>query len=200
MNFLAHARLSFGQPQLLVGNMISDFVKGKARFDYPQEVQRGIGLHREIDRYTDSHPAVREAKKHFALAYRLYAGAFVDVAFDHFLANDEKEFAHEEQLLEFSRQTYAVLTSYREPLPEKFSGMLPYMVRQNWLFHYRFPDGISRSFRGLVCRAAYLADAAPALAIFSEQHQSLQSLYKEFFPELKTYCLDKMNFPDKHHS
>ena len=29
MNYLAHAYLSFGDPGILTGNMISDFVKGK---------------------------------------------------------------------------------------------------------------------------------------------------------------------------
>ena len=29
MNYLAHAYLSFGDPDVLTGNMISDFVKGK---------------------------------------------------------------------------------------------------------------------------------------------------------------------------
>ncbi|MFY7899136.1 MAG: ACP phosphodiesterase, partial [Chitinophagaceae bacterium] len=32
MNFLAHAYLSFQQPSLLIGNMISDFVKGKKQY------------------------------------------------------------------------------------------------------------------------------------------------------------------------
>ncbi len=35
MNYLAHAYLSFNDPEILVGNMISDFVKGKKKFDYP---------------------------------------------------------------------------------------------------------------------------------------------------------------------
>lgn len=35
MNYLAHAYLSFNDPEILVGNLISDFVKGKKKFDYP---------------------------------------------------------------------------------------------------------------------------------------------------------------------
>ena len=35
MNFLAHAFLSFNDPDILTGNMISDFVKGKQKFDFP---------------------------------------------------------------------------------------------------------------------------------------------------------------------
>jgi acyl carrier protein phosphodiesterase len=36
MNYLAHAYLSFNDPEILVGNMISDFVKGKKKFDSPR--------------------------------------------------------------------------------------------------------------------------------------------------------------------
>ena len=70
MNYLAHAYLSFGQPAILTGNMISDYVKGKKKFDYPPEILRGINLHRSIDQFTDNHPATREAKEVFRPAYR----------------------------------------------------------------------------------------------------------------------------------
>ena len=39
MNYLAHAYLSFGNEDILVGNMISDFVKGKKKYDYSITIQ-----------------------------------------------------------------------------------------------------------------------------------------------------------------
>ena len=65
--------------------MISDFVKGKKKFDYPAGIQKGIMLHRHIDNFTDTHEATREAKEIFRPHYRLYSGAFVDVVYDHCL-------------------------------------------------------------------------------------------------------------------
>ena len=53
MNYLAHAYLSFNDQEILTGNMISDFVKGKKKFDYPSRIQAGINLHRLIDNFTD---------------------------------------------------------------------------------------------------------------------------------------------------
>ena len=41
MNYLAHAFLSFNQPDILAGNILSDFIKGKKKFDYSPGVQRG---------------------------------------------------------------------------------------------------------------------------------------------------------------
>ena len=106
MNFLAHAYLSFGSPELLAGNMISDFVKGKKQFDYPAGIQKGIRLHRAIDSFTDEHPLVKEMKKPFAAHYGLYAGALVDVACDHLLGNDTTVFPSEGELKALSIQTY----------------------------------------------------------------------------------------------
>ena len=65
MNYLAHAYLSFNEPGLLVGNMISDFVKGKKKFDYPAGIRKGIALHRAIDTFTDDHEATKLAKNVF---------------------------------------------------------------------------------------------------------------------------------------
>ena len=66
MNYLAHAYLSFSDNEILAGNMISDFVKGKTRYDYPAGIQEGITLHREIDRFTDDHPAVKKKQKKYS--------------------------------------------------------------------------------------------------------------------------------------
>ena len=98
MNYLAHAYLSFNKPAILTGNMISDFVKGKTKYNYPAEIQKGIQLHRLIDAFTDFHPATAKAKKIFHAQYRLYSGAFVDVVYDHFLACDSIQYHRHTQL------------------------------------------------------------------------------------------------------
>ena len=72
--------------------MISDYVKGKTKFDYPVGIQKGIHLHRLIDEFTDAHPVTAKAKSFFRPQYRLYSGAFIDVVYDHFLALDQKQF------------------------------------------------------------------------------------------------------------
>lgn len=190
MNLLAHAYLSFNDPNILVGNMISDYVKGKTKFLYPPAIQKGIALHRAIDSFTDEHPATKEAKQFFRSSYRLYAGACIDVVYDHFLANDSKEFANEEALKKFAAGTYAGLEQHKEWLPQKFAAMLPYMQHDNWLYHYRFRFGIEKSFGGLVRRSAYLTDSLTAFHIFETNYQSLQQCYDHFFPGVKKMAAD----------
>ncbi len=88
MNYLAHAYLSFGQDEVLVGNFIGDFVKGKMMSTFPQEVQNGIRLHREIDKFTDTHPLVRAGQSYLRPLFRHYSTVITDIFFDYYLAKN----------------------------------------------------------------------------------------------------------------
>jgi acyl carrier protein phosphodiesterase len=191
MNYLAHAYLSFNHPEILVGNMISDFVKGRQKFTYSKGIQKGITLHRLIDQFTDAHEVTHEAKQHFRSAVGLYAGAFVDIVYDHFLALDETIHAAND-LAQFATATYDVLESFESALPPKFARMLPYMRAQNWLFNYHTITGIENSFGGLVRRAVYLNNSAGALNAFMEHYYELKQSYEAFFPEVKTFVQEQL--------
>ena len=192
MNLLAHAYLSFNQPAILVGNMISDYVKGKSKFQYPEAIQKGIMLHRAIDEFTDNHLVTQQAKKFFRPVYRLYAGAFMDVVYDHFLANDTNEFKDAASLDLFARSTYIHLEENKMYLPPKFLQLLPFMKLQNWLYHYKDRKGIEKSFAGLVHRSAYLQESTTAFAIFEKEHNALQQYYQAFFPSLKHFAKERL--------
>ena len=187
MNYLAHAWLSFLDPEITVGNLISDFVKGKKKFDYPAAIQKGIILHRIIDEFTDNHIATKEAKEIFRPHYRLYSGAFIDVVYDHFLATDDTEFT-ETSLLSFSETTYTFLAEQSSWLPMRFAGMFPYMRSQNWLFNYRQKWGIARSMEGLVRRAMYIQESETAYQLFEEHYQRLGVYYRQFWEDLRPFA------------
>jgi acyl carrier protein phosphodiesterase len=212
VNYLAHAYLSFGIPEIVVGNLISDFVKGKKQFDYPDRIRTGITLHRAIDTYTDTHPVTRQAKSYFRSAYGLYSGALIDVAYDHFLANDPLSFpptgghgqltgGHGQPLAPaafgredhpalaaFAQLTYQQLAAREAVFPERFARIFPYMRDQNWLYHYRFKEGIFRSFAGLSRRAAYMAGPEQACRLFEAHYAELEACYREFFPALTAFA------------
>lgn len=190
MNYLAHAYLSFNDPEILVGNMISDFVKGKKKFDYPDRILAGINLHRLIDTFTDEHPATKQAKEFFRPHYRLYSGAFIDVVYDHFLAKDLSEFTNP-SLLAFSKQVYLSLEENRQWLPEHFAGMFPYMKSQNWLYNYHTLLGTGKSFGGIVRRSSYLSESDTAYRLFTEYYQPLQECYRQFWSEVKPFAQEQ---------
>ena len=188
MNFLAHARLSFDDPAILTGNLISDFVKGKKQYDYPRAIRDGISLHRAIDGFTDTHDSTARAKSFFRPAYRLYSGALADVVYDHFLACDPNEFP-DDSLAGFAARTYSQLAANEEFFPEKFGRIFPHMRTQNWLLNYRSKEGIFSSFAGLSRRAAAMPGPEAAFAIFETHYRELQECYTRFFPALKDFSM-----------
>jgi acyl carrier protein phosphodiesterase len=187
MNFLAHAYLSFGHPQVLTGNMVSDFVKGKARFTFPPLVQSGIALHRAIDAFTDAHPVTKEAMEIFRPHYRLYSGAIMDVVYDHFLARDETIFS-DDSLHQFTTGVYATLDDHAFCLPPQFAHVLGYMKSENWLYNYRSTAGIEKSLCGLSMRAAYMADSREAVALLHRHYAYLNNLYTHFMADVKLFA------------
>ncbi len=210
MNYLAHAYLSFEITDITVGNMISDFVKGKQKLDYPLAIQQGITLHRAIDYFTDSHAVTRQAKSFFKEAYGLYAGPLVDVVYDHFLANDPLRFpetgsgeasggsrapagANEEAagagLKAFAQKTYEQLGTREALLPERFGRFFHHMRAQDWLFNYRYKQGIFNAFAGLARRAAYMGSSERAGLLFEQHYAGLEACYTDLFPALQDFAL-----------
>ena len=192
MNYLAHAYLSFGIPEILVGNLISDFVKGKKKFDYPVSIQAGISLHRSIDTFTDTHPVTRIAKSYFRADYGLYAGAITDVIYDHFLANDPLSFTQPTELQAFAQRAYEQVAAWEPFFPERFARLFPYMRGQNWLYHYRLKEGIYNSLAGLSRRANYMPEPVQACRLFDTHYGELEACYRDFFPSLKDFAFQTL--------
>ncbi|HVG14016.1 MAG TPA: ACP phosphodiesterase [Chitinophagaceae bacterium] len=195
MNFLAHAYLSFNQKEIMVGNMISDFVKGKEQYTYKDEIQKGIRLHRLIDNYTDTHPLIKEAKDVFRAGYRLYSGPIVDIVLDHYLANDPDSF-DEQSLKEFTQLVYRTLEQFSSHLPLRFVHVLTYMQQEDWLWNYRLKGGIERSIKGMVRRSTFLHDSETAISLMHEHDLYLRQLSERFLKDVKKFAkaeLDLLN-------
>jgi acyl carrier protein phosphodiesterase len=187
MNYLAHACFSFNEADTLVGNLISDFVKGRRQYDYPPGIHYGIRLHRAIDTFTDQHTATRQAKEIFRPYYRLYSGAFTDVVYDHFLANDSRHFSNDAALEQFVQDVYSKLGKSYHLLPAIFQGMFLRMRQQNWLFNYRHRWGIEKSFVGVVYRSQFLTESATAFRLFEENYAELARCYQVFEVDLRAF-------------
>ncbi len=185
MNYLAHSFLTFNDGQI-VGQFLEDFIKNRDRFSFPKDIQDGITLHRAIDTFTDSHPAIHEAKKAFAPLVRLYSGAFVDVAMDYFVANDLSLHslagwkAH-------SLRVYSVLNAHKQWLPENFKRMLVKMEQDDWLYNYREDWGIKFSIQNVLNKAQYLEKDIPVFEAFLHHKDFLQQCYHDFFPDLMAH-------------
>lgn len=179
MNFLAHSYLTFTDEQI-VGQFLQDFIRNQDRFSFPLPIQEGITLHREIDTFTDAHPEIQEAKKIFSPLVRLYAGAFVDVALDYFLANSLSE----PELDAHVKKVYAALKKYKSLQPPAMQRMTDGMARDNWLAQYRHDQGIYYSVQNVLNKANYLEKDLPVFPLFLNNKEKLQQHFDHFFPDL----------------
>jgi acyl carrier protein phosphodiesterase len=185
MNYLAHAYLSFGNEALLTGNMIADHVKGQRALEaFPDEIHKGIDLHRKIDAFTDEHPATQRAKVWFREDYHLYAGPIMDTFYDHFLANDPKHFPNDQALKDFAQQTYQSLQKNNQYLPAAFVNSFPYMQEHNWLYNYRNLMGMKQALGGLSRRAKYMGTAEKAYELFITNYYALNQCYFELMDDI----------------
>lgn len=185
MNYLAHAFLSFGDVEILAGNMIGDHIKGKLALEkYPEGIRKGVMLHRKIDEFTDLHPATQRAKIWFRGDYGLYSGAVMDTLYDHFLANDPKHFISESALLAYTENVYAQLETQQQWFPETFAMMFPHMRSHNWLYNYRTMMGINRSLNGLVRRANHMPPVDNAYNTFVTHYYQLAQCYYEIIDDV----------------
>lgn len=191
MNFLAHAYLSFNQDEILIGNFIGDFVTGKMMAIYPTRVRQGIRLHREIDRFTDTHPLVKKGQSYLRPTFGHYSTVITDVFFDYFLGKYWDKYAQKSLDL-FAEETYQTVANYTENLPEEFNEMFFWMRSQNWLLNYRTIEGIQKSLTGLSKRARFDSKMELAPLFLLEKENEFELIFFAFFKDLETFAREKL--------
>jgi acyl carrier protein phosphodiesterase len=195
MNFLAHAYLSGGDDQIMIGNFIADAVKGNAFNKFPESIQQGIMLHRMIDEYTDNHETFRSSKKRLQGKYDKFSGVIVDIYYDHFLARDWSNYSGE-TLESFVSHAYRVLIGNYSVLPARSKRILPFMVSQNWLAGYANLKDLRQVFKGMSNRVKrYNSGMENAVSDLQENYELFHGDFKLFFPEIIEYVDKKRGCP-----
>ena len=191
MNYLGHFFLSRNErKELIVGNFLGDFVKGKKQLaTYSPEVVKGILLHRAIDDFTDRHPMVLQSKKRLFPFYRHYAAVLVDLFYDHFLAASFSSYSSV-PLGPFSQSVYSLLNHYFETLPPKAQHLLPFMEQHNWLLHYQQLEGISRACEGLSRRTTFKSKMELGARDLQAHYGSFRREFTLFFEDIQQFTED----------
>jgi acyl carrier protein phosphodiesterase len=185
MNYLAHAFLSKNNPDLLVGNFIADHVRGNNFHAYPQEVIKGIMMHRKIDSFTDSHPDFKKSKRLFYEGFEKYSGILVDIYFDYFLARNFNKYSPI-PLEKFSKEVYKVYSDHVHVLPKSSSGFLEYVIKNNVYSAYGTLEGIERVLYHLSHRIKHEIRLDNSVLLFKKNETLLQEHFDLFFNDIRT--------------
>ncbi|GAB2770619.1 acyl carrier protein phosphodiesterase [Salinimicrobium soli] len=190
MNFLAHIYLSGKNEDIIIGNFIADSVKGKKYLNFPQDVQKGILLHRAIDFYTDTHPIVRQSTSRLFPKYRHFSGVIIDIFYDHFLASNWKQYS-DIPLEKFISDFYGLLEKKHALLPKPIQRFLPYMKKENWLLSYASKEGIGDILRQMNIRTQKKGKMDMAIFDLEDHYEEFKAEFTTFFPELITFSLNR---------
>ena len=184
MNFLAHLYLSGKDKNgVLVGNFIADQVKGKQLASFPENMQRGIRLHRKIDEFTDSHEVTARCKKRLRPVCGRYSGVFLDVIFDHFLAVEWERYSSD-NLERFCNRCYLTLLLYWFRLPAEVKDFLPFIVFRRRLTKYLTLDGVQESFEIMSRHTSLPKCATETVNLVRDNYEAFRNDFNLFFPEM----------------
>jgi acyl carrier protein phosphodiesterase len=194
MNFLAHIYLSGENELIKVGNFIGDWVKGNDYKKFPEDIQKGILLHRSIDYYTDNHPMVRFSKNRFVGNYHKYAGIIIDVCYDHYLAKDWDTFSTV-PLYEFNNSMKDSLLKYIHCFPADLQDFIPKFMNFGWMDLYASVDGIEKVLRGMVKHTSLPDKTDEAICIFKDHYSDFRMEFYDYFPQLIDFIEEKFQIP-----
>lgn len=185
MNFLAHLHLAGDDEEIVLGQMLGDFLEPGWREKYSPRVQAGVRLHQFVDRYTDAHPAVAALRGRVRRPYRRFAGVLLDVFFDHLLARDWERWRPDQPLAGFAQSRYEILTRHQARLSPRLRAALPSMVGRDWLGSYARREGVERALRGMSGRLSRENPLASAGELLDEMGPEISETFAVFFPDLE---------------
>jgi acyl carrier protein phosphodiesterase len=189
VNLLAHALLSGPGPEVRLGNLLADYVKGRDRRSMSAGFLEGVRQHQVIDAFTDSHPTVFRSRARIS-GYPHLTGILVDVFYDHFLSLRWERYSSE-PLMAFTARIYDELKAHPIRMPVEAQAALDRLIGQDLLGSYGsiqgIEDALGRVSRRLTARVGKDFRLAKATSELNANLDDLGRDFDEFFPALQAH-------------
>jgi acyl carrier protein phosphodiesterase len=183
MNFLAHFHLAWPDEMLVIGGLEGDFHKGRLPGNLDPSLQQGVALHRAIDAFTDSHPAVAGVRESFPSELRRYAGILIDLCFDHFLSHHWESYSDMPRQ-RFIDETYQLLSRHQALLSEGAALMASRMQEYDLLTRYQHWETIDASATRIGQRLRRKNPLHRAGELLPPLLPELEAAFTVFYPQL----------------
>lgn len=188
MNFLAHLHLSGTEPEILVGNFMGDFVKGRIGEEYPPLIRQGLMLHRGIDGFANGHTAFMASRRRLDRSFGLYRPVMVDLFYDHFLAAEWERWS-EASLDEFLADSRRAVEEYRELLPHRLQDILS-LIFDELIPSYREVEGIGRALGRMSARIRRENPLGGGVEELKRHYGALRDDFRRFMPDAEGFVKD----------
>lgn len=192
MNYLAHAFLSFREPEILAGQFLADDIKGKKYLEYPPKVRDGILLHRFVDDFTDTYPLCLELRSEIRGELGLFSGIAIDVYFDHLLSTNWEKYT-EMSLEGFIQEVYHELSHQTQWMTEKRKFIIEKMIEHDWLTRYKTLKGTELTLLQMSQRVSNGLILSQAAQILEKHKKKAEEVFEIFFPKLISASKTKLD-------
>lgn len=183
MNYLAHLYLAQPNADSHFGNLLGDFGGNQHKNKVKLSVQLGLANHYLVDKFTDNHELVKQAKSLFSPHRKRFAAIAVDVLFDHFLIKHWQTFGSG-SFEGFKKQSYHYLALRTQVMPEHMALVVNRMISSDWFSHYQSTAGLATTLDNIAKRIRFSNNFAGAIEDIDKHYQQLDGLFLAFFPEL----------------
>lgn len=191
MNHFAHLVLSQPTVESTVGNLLGDFARGVDLHKLPPAIMAGLQNHRAVDRFTDSHPLVKEMKLGFSPQRRRFAGIALDIYFDHLLINHWHSFEGR-RLADLIDGFYQRMTEGQGMMPgENMRHVTGRMIKYDWFGCYRELDAITESLDRVAARIRFANRFDNAIEDLQRNHEMIRDGFLEFYPQLQQHVREQ---------
>jgi acyl carrier protein phosphodiesterase len=192
VNWLAHLRLSPPAPLLRLGNLAGDFVQGIELSSLHPDLQRGVQMHRAVDRFVDAHPVVAASRARLQPPLRRFGGVLIDIFCDHFLARDWARYGAGAPLARFLGEVHAALRAHHELLPPALQRVAPRFTTDGWIEGYAQLDGIDRVLGLMAARLARPSPLAGGAAALRADYAAYEADFAALWPQLEAHAAGLM--------
>ncbi len=189
MNFVAHCFLAQANNHSLVGNLLGDFCKGIDTKALDINIYEGLMNHRAVDKFTDQHFEVVQAKQYFSNQRRRFSGIAIDVLFDYFLIQHWSRYSMM-SFSDFKQAVYLSLTDSLVLMPNHMASVMGRVVSQDWFASYQNLEGIGLALDRIASRIRFSNQFAGSLEEIYQWHDELERAFLNFFPQLQAHIVN----------
>jgi acyl carrier protein phosphodiesterase len=167
----------------MIGNLIGDTVKGRKYEGLQPVIRKGVLMHRAIDDFTDRHPVNAKIRKLLHPEFGKYAGVYLDMYYDHFLAAGWDSFS-EVPLMKFCARFYFDALLRYKYLPYRIRILLYMFIAGNRLKNYSKLDSLENSLEYMHKHFNLPRTGRDAVKYLENNYDILKNAFYEFFPLL----------------
>ncbi len=167
----------------MAGQFMTDFIKPKDEDKLPQSIQKGIALHRKIDDFTDHHPEVQKTRVLLYPTQGKYTPVLSDIVYDYYLIQNWNSFS-EEDIHDFTKQAYKILSKMESYYPTKLRDLLPLMIDDDFLLSCKNTERLNKTMERLSNRTRFPNNFSAFTKDLNQSGALIERHFMSFFPEL----------------